>query len=309
MRIEMLYRQGLLTLAEAKPVASFVQRQGWRLGVGRFVAGETLEEALPALHLLEQNGLKGILDLLGEFVSTPEGVEAMMQEILRTLDVLEHEPLDRYMSVKPTQLGLGISQDLALANSIRIATRAQEVGAHVCLDMENYPYVDGTLALYRALHAQGYRNVSTVLQSYLHRSMQDLHELLRLEPKPTLRVVKGAYRESPEVAMQDKRLVDENYHRMMREGLEAGAKIGIATHDERIIQEAGDFVREASLDRERYEFQLLYGVRTALQRRLAARGHTVRIYVPYGEDWYGYFSRRLAERPANLLFVLRGMFG
>ena len=309
MGFDTLYRQGLLSLTEAKPVASFIQRQGWRLGVGRFVAGETLEEALPALHQLEQQGLKGILDLLGEFVDTPEGVETMTQAVLQTLDVLEHEPLDRYMSVKPTQLGLGISQELALANSIRILTRAREVGARICLDMENYPYVDGTLALYRELHAQGFRNVSTVLQSYLHRSMQDLQALLQLEPKPTLRVVKGAYREGPEVATQDKRAVDANYRRMMFAGLEAGAKIDIATHDERIIHDAEAFIRDAGLGQDRYEFQLLYGVRTALQKRLLERGHVVRVYVPYGEDWYGYFSRRLAERPANLLFVVRGMFG
>lgn len=286
-----------------------MRRQGWRLGVGRFVAGETLDDALEALHALEAEHLSVILDLLGEFVESAEGAEAMTHEILRTLDVLASKQVQRYMSVKPTQLGLGLSVETALANATRIAERARDAEAQVCLDMENYPYVEGTLELYHHLHAAGHHHVSTVLQSYLKRSPEDLAALLALEPKPTLRVVKGAYRENADVAYPDKRDVDHRFRELTFQALDAGAMVGIATHDESIIHEAEAYLRGARLPLERYEFQLLYGVKPALQKRLVEAGHTVRIYLPYGQDWYGYFSRRLAERPANLLFVLRGLFG
>ncbi|MDQ3398192.1 MAG: proline dehydrogenase family protein [Deinococcota bacterium] len=307
--IERLYRQSLLGISEFKPVSGLMQRHGRRLGVSRFVAGETSEEAIAAIARLEAKGLKGILDLLGEFVGTQAGVEAMTAEILATLDRLALEPIDRYMSVKPTQLGLELDPALALDNARIIARRAKEVGAHVCLDMENFPYVEGTLRMYEGLHAEGFGNVSTVLQSYLKRTGTDLTRLLRLDPKPTLRIVKGAYRESAEVAYQDKAKVDRSYRELVRRGLAAGAKINVATHDETLIADAQTYLKEQNLGRERYEFQLLYGVRLQLQTRLADEGHLVRIYVPYGKDWYGYFSRRLAERPANLLFVVRGLFG
>jgi proline dehydrogenase len=305
--IEGLYRRGLLGIADTPAVADFVKSQGWKLGVSRFVAGETLDDVLKVMRTLQGEGLSTILDLLGEFVATEAGAEAMTSEILRTLDTLAHESAERYMSVKPTQLGLGVSFELALHNARRVAERAREVDARVCLDMENVHYVDGTLNLFRTLYEEGHHHLSTVLQSYLYRSMGDLEALLTLEPKPALRLVKGAYRESETVAFQDKRQVDGNYREMLYRGLEAGAHIGVATHDESIIREAEAFVRGAKA--KHYEFQLLYGVKPALQRALVARGHKVRIYIPYGEDWYGYFSRRLAERPANLAFVLRGLLG
>lgn len=307
--LERLYRQGLLGVSEFGPVSALVQRYGWRLGVGRFVAGETSEEAIHAIAALERRGMKGILDLLGEFVDSEAGVEAMVAEILGVLERLEARPIEPYLSVKPTQLGLGLSLDLALENARAIAERAQAIGAHVCLDMENYPYVDGTLRMYETLHSEGYGNVSTVLQSYLRRSEGDLERLLALHPKPTLRIVKGAYRESAEVAYPDKATVNAQYRTLVRRGMEAGARINVATHDETLIEEAKAYARSVGLGGGDYEFQLLYGVRQALQARLVSEGHEVRIYVPYGKDWYGYFSRRLAERPANLMFVVRGLFG
>lgn len=304
-----LYRRTLLTVADAPPVSTFIRRRGRKLGVSRFVAGETLSETLTATRRLRDDGLESILDLLGEFVDTEAGAAAMTGEVLGTLEALRTEPGEPYMSVKPTQLGLGVDFELGLANARRVAHKAREVGAQLCLDMENVPYVDGTLDLFRTLHAEGLTHVSTVLQSYLHRTAGDLEALLTLEPKPTLRIVKGAYRESPEVAFSDKRRVDENYRALVYRGLEAGAKVGVATHDERIVREVEHFAQSAGLGPERCEFQFLYGVKPALQRSLAGRGHKVRVYIPYGSDWYGYFSRRLAERPANLMFVVRGLFG
>ena len=304
-----LYRRVLLSVADAPPVSAFVKQQGRKLGVSRFVAGEELPEVLEAARTLREDGLESILDLLGEFVDTEAGAAAMTGEVLTTLEAIRKEPGERYMSVKPTQLGLGVDFELGLHNARRVAEKAREVGAQLCLDMENAPYVDGTLKLFRALASEGHEHVGTVLQSYLYRTMDDLNALLELSPKPTLRIVKGAYREGEEVAFQDKAEVDRNFRELLYRGLEAGATVGVATHDESIIRETEAYIRGAGLGAERYEFQFLYGVKPTLQRKLVSRGHKVRIYIPYGEDWYGYFSRRLAERPANLLFVMRGLVG
>ncbi len=307
--IEGLYRRALLSVADAPPVSAFVKQQGRKLGVSRFVAGEQLPEVLEAVRALRESGLESILDLLGEFVDTEAGSAEMTSEVLATLEAIRAEPGERYMSVKPTQLGLGVDYDLGLHNARRVAEKAREIDAQLCLDMENAPYVDGTLRLFRALSGEGHQHVSTVLQSYLYRTMDDLNALLERSPKPALRIVKGAYREGDTVAFQDKAKVDRNFRELVYRGLEAGATVGVATHDESIIRETEAYVRGAGLGAERYEFQFLYGVKPTLQRKLVSRGHKVRIYIPYGEDWYGYFSRRLAERPANLLFVMRGLVG
>ena len=304
-----MYKSSVLGVADAPPISNFIKKQGWRLGVGRFVAGESLSEVMDSVRELENRDLAAILDLLGEFVDTEEGAEAMTKEILATLDGLAEREVERYMSVKPTQLGLGVSLDLAIKNARRIAERAREIDADICLDMENVEYVDGTLDLYKALHNEGYHHVSTVLQSYLYRTMDDLKGLLALDPKPVIRVVKGAYLEGDDVAYQDKADVDKQLREMIFVGLEGGAKIGIATHDEAIIRESEAYIRGAGLGPERYEYQFLYGVKPNLQEKLIKRGHVVRIYIPYGEDWYGYFSRRLAERPANMLFIAKGLLG
>lgn len=302
------YRQTLLSVADMPAIKTFAHKQGWKLGVGRFVAGETLSEALPALEALKTQGLLTNLDLLGEFIDSRAGAQAMTETILETLDALAASQADRYMSIKPTQLGLGMDPELAYENARPILEHAQSLDTHICFDMENYPYLEATLALFERLYSEGFTNLSTVLQSYLHRSMDDLARLAQLSPRPFVRLVKGAYKESEAVAFQDKTRVDRQLLEMVYAGLEQGLSVGIASHDERIIQETQAYLRGAGIDNARYEYQLLYGVKLGLQKQLAER-HQVRIYVPYGEDWYGYFSRRLAERPANLLFVLRGLFG
>lgn len=304
-----LYRRGLLGVADAPPVAKFVQSQGLKLGAGRFVAGESLEDGIKAVKTLEAEGKYAILDPLGEFVASEEGVEEITQSILAMLDTLAAQDItQKYVSVKPTQFGLAISRDKAFDNAKRIAERAKHADIRICLDMENSPYVDDTLDIFKTLYNEGYHNLSTVLQSYLYRTMADLEDLLTLSPKPFLRLVKGAYREGEKVAFQDKTKVDAAYHEMVFAALEAGAPIGLATHDEGIIGEVEGFLRGAKDGAPYVEFQLLYGVKPALQQRLLAAGRPVYIYVPYGADWYGYFSRRLAERPANLLFILKGLF-
>lgn len=307
--LETLYRRSLLAIAGAPPVERLLRERGMQLGVARFVAGSTLDEALPRARELEGEGLRVILDLLGEFVDESESAQAAAHEIVDGLDLLRNQLSKPAMSVKPTQLGLGLGYETALEYTREIASRARDAGVDICLDMENHPYVDGTLRLFRTLFEEGFHNVSTVLQSYLRRSEADLESLLELHPKPALRIVKGAYREPSDVAFQEKAKVDAQYRKLLYRLLEAGGRANIATHDERILREAEAYLKGSGLAADRYEMQLLYGVKPALQRQLCSEGHPVRVYMPFGHDWYGYFSRRLAERPANLAFVLRGLFG
>ena len=303
------YRNLLLAMSDAPPVKALGQRYGMRLGVRRFVAAETLDDALDTLERIEETGKSTIFDLLGEFVDTEERANAMTDQILATLDGMAGRDVSNHMSVKPTQLGLAVDQDLAYRNARRVLERAREHGSHICFDMENHPYVDGTLDLFERVRREGFTNASTVLQSYLRRTRDDLERLLGLSPAPDVRIVKGAYREPEEVAFQDKDVVDASYRELVFRLLDAGAKANVATHDEAIIREVAAYAQGAGLASDRFEFQLLYGVSPNLQDRLVRDGYPVRIYVPYGEDWYGYFSRRLAERPANLMFVVRGIFG
>ncbi len=309
MLLDDVYRRAVLGIADAGVVRNSMQRVGWRLGVGRFVAGETIEAALPALRSIEASGKRVILDLLGEFVDTEAGALQMAAEVRHALESAAAGGVEPYLSVKPTQLGLGVSADLALQLATDIVRRAAELGGHVCLDMENSPQVDGTLDLLERLRAGGHHNVSTVLQSYLMRSVEDLERLLALSPMPPLRIVKGAYREGADVAYQDKRTVDRAYRELVFRALDARCHVNVATHDEAAVAEVISYARGANLTAEQYEIQMLYGVKPQLQDRLLAAGHTLRVYVPFGHDWYGYFSRRLAERPANAAFVVRGLFG
>ena len=302
-----MYKAAVLRLARWGPVERFMTINGRRVGVGRFIAGDSLPDALAVLRRLDADGRRGILDLLGEFVTTPAGAETEVDEIMASLDALAAEPYERQLSVKPTQLGLSIDPVLATAHTRRIAARAAQVDAAVCLDMEDSGSVDATLELFRTVYSEEHHHLSTVVQAYLHRTPADLDGLLRLRPMPALRIVKGAYLEPATIAYQDMGSVDDAFRRLVFTALEAGSYVGIATHDEQLIRETEAFIRGAGLGPDRYEFQMLYGVRPRLQQRLAAAGHTMRIYVPYGSDWYGYFSRRLAERPANLLFLARSL--
>jgi len=306
--VEDLYRRSVLGIAGSGPVQRLIERYGFRFGVGRFVAGESLDEALAVVAGLHSQGYTSILDLLGEFVDSRDAVDDIVQSILVTLDSLAAAGPERHMSVKPTQLGLGIDYGLALGNAAAIADRAVRAGVHLCLDMENHPYTDQTLELFTELQERGLSEVSTVLQSYLHRSEADLEHMAGRFPQARVRLVKGAYREPAEVASHDPAVIRRNFLAMLENALAAGMHVAVATHDEKLIEASLQRIRSAGAGA-RYEFQLLYGIKPRLQSRLLAEGQPVRIYVPYGRDWYGYFSRRLAERPANLAVVARGMFG
>ncbi|HZJ08729.1 MAG TPA: proline dehydrogenase family protein [Trueperaceae bacterium] len=307
--IDSLYRRSVLATADAPWVKRFLERNGWRLGVGRFVAGRDVTEAVPKLQAIQAAGKRVILDVLGEFVTTEAAARVTSERILASIEVVREADVEPYFSVKPTQIGLGVAPQLALELASGIARRLAEVGGRLCLDMENSPQVDGTLELLTRLRADGHEHVGTVLQSYLHRTPADLERLLALSPAPSLRIVKGAYKEPAEIALQSKADVDAAFERLVKRGLEAGAYVAIATHDKRLLERLLAFISGAGFTDERYGVQMLYGVSPGLQDRLTAAAEPLRVYVPFGDDWYGYYSRRLAERPANLMFVLRGLFG
>jgi proline dehydrogenase len=300
-----LARVAILRAADSRVLRRVVRRYGMRLGGARFVAGETLDECVRVLRRLEEAGLSTNTTLLGEAVPDPEAAASAAGAYGEILDRLAAERLRTNLSVKLTQLGLSFDEAVTYANVERIVGHAARLGNFVRIDMEQSDYVDATLRTYERLRAAGYDNVGTVLQSYLYRSPADLERLLPL--RPSLRIVKGAYLEPATVAYPRKRDVDAAYLELVRRGLRGGAYIAVATHDERIIADVQSFAEREGIGRDRFEFQMLYGVRPALQRAIAAQGYKVLVATPFGPDWYPYLMRRLAERPANLLFFLRNL--
>jgi proline dehydrogenase len=276
-----------------------------RLGAGRFVAGETLDECVPVLRRLNEAGLHANTTLLGEDIPSAEGAARVAAEYERILDRLVAEALRVNVALKPTHLGLAFDEGKAYANLERVVAHAGRLGTFIRIDMEQSAFVDPTLRVYERLRAAGHDNVGTVLQSYLYRSPADLERLLPLAPN--LRIVKGAYLEPAAVAHPGKRKVDAAYLRLVERGLHGGAYVAVATHDERLIRRVQEFVAREGIPEDRFEFQMLYGVRPALQRSLAAEGYKVLVATPFGPEWYPYLMRRLAERPANMLFFLRNL--
>jgi proline dehydrogenase len=270
----------------------------------RFVAGSTLEHEVTVCQKLNATGYLATLDHLGESVHSLEEAEQSRQAYLAALDQIAKLNLDATVSVKLTQLGLDFSEAACLANVECLVARAKSIGRMVEVDMESSAYVDRTLTLVSNLHTR-YSSVRAVIQAYLHRSESDIHELCKLSIP--IRLCKGAYREGSDVAFARKKDVDENYVRLMLELFDRGTHPAIASHDERILERAMGYIRERKIAADRFEFQMLYGVRRDLQRRLVAEGFRLRLYVPYGNAWYPYFMRRLAERPANVLFLARNL--
>jgi proline dehydrogenase len=276
-----------------------------RLGASRFVAGERLDECVQVLRGLNERGFHANTTLLGEDVREEAQTGAVVEEYLRILDRLHAERLRVNVALKLTHLGLDVAEGLALENLRRIVERAAELDNFVRIDMESSAAVDPTLRIYRALREAGLDNVGTVLQSYLYRTPEDLEALLPL--RPNLRLVKGAYLEPPEVAYPRKDDVDAAYVRLVERSLSGEGYTAIATHDERMIEHAIAFAEREGVGRDRFELQMLYGVRPQLQADLVARGFKVLVATPFGPEWFPFFTRRLAERPANLGFVLRNL--
>jgi proline dehydrogenase len=300
-----LPRAAILRAADSPLLQRLVRRYGMRLGAARFVAGETLDECVAVLRGLNEAGFHANTTLLGEAIPDPTGASAVVAEYERILDRIVAERLLANVALKLTHLGLSFDEEHAYSNVAHVVAHAGGLGSFVRMDMEQSMYVDATLRVYERLRGAGHETVGTVLQSYLRRSPEDLERLLPLEPN--LRIVKGAYLEPAAIALPEKRDVDSAFVRLVERALRAGAYIAVATHDERIIRHVQAFVAREGIGGDRFEFQLLYGVRPALQRLLVSEGHKVLVATPFGPDWYPYLMRRLAERPANLLFFLRSL--
>ena len=299
-------RTVILAAADSPRLQRLVQRYGFRLGAARFVAGETLDDAVPVLRRLDESGLLTNTTLLGEGVRDEAETRAVVAAYREVLDRIAAEGLRTNLAVKLTHLGLSIDEELAHRNVAELVGHAAGVGNFVRIDMEESRHVDPTLRIYRRLREAGHENVGTVLQSYLFRSEDDLAALLPLAPN--LRLVKGAYLEPPEIAYPQKRDVDAAYVSLLEASLAGDGFTAVATHDETLIEHAIAFARERGIPNERFQFQMLYGVRPRLQLDLVRRGFDVLVATPYGPQWYRYLMRRLAERPANLLFFVRNLF-
>jgi proline dehydrogenase len=303
--IGLMFRRAILAATTNPAISRFVRRYGMRMGAGRFVAGETFDECVSVLRGLNQQGLVTNTTLLGEGVRDEATARAVTEQYLAILERIAAERLQTRIALKLTHLGLDLGEEIAYANLTRIVRRAAELENFIRIDMEESARVDATLRIYRRLRADGHENVGTVLQSYLYRTARDLEELLPL--KPNLRLVKGAYLEPLSVAFPRKSDVDANYIRLAERMLSEGGYSAIATHDQRIIDHVIAYTQRRGIANDRFEFQMLYGIRSQLQLDLVRRGYRVLVATPFGPEWYFYLMRRLAERPANVLFLLRNL--
>lgn len=300
-----MLRQALLFLSHNQELEKFLKQNPIaRKASLRFVAGETRTQALEATRQLNDAGYPVTLDYLGEEVTDATVAETAAEEYAGALEQAIAEGLDTGISVKLSHLGIRIDEELARTHLMRITERAAAVGGFVRVDMEGADLTEITMEMVRQVHSR-WENIGTVIQSYLRRSSEDV-DVLNQERIP-VRLVKGAYLEPAEVAFQDKERVNLYFMRLVETLMRDGVRPAIATHDEKLIDFAIDLAFIYGLNATDFEFQMLYGIRRDLQRKLIGDGFQVRIYLPYGSDWYGYFMRRLAERPANLWFLLRNL--
>ena len=297
-------RKGLLWLSEQPKIFNFVRKNPLaRKFASRFVAGETVETAIEAVRTVNPKGITASLDLLGESVTQESEATSARDTYLGMLDRIAETRVNSNVSLKLTQMGFDISEDLCLANMRTILDKAKALNTFVRLDMEGSAYTQKTLDFFSQKLFGSYAAVTgVVIQSCLRRSPQDIDRLI--EMKARVRLCKGAYLEAPAVAFPDKRDVDRSYVELMKRLMANGNYPGIATHDERIITEAKDYAKREAIDPSRFEFQMLYGVRRDLQERLRREGWNMRVYIPFGTQWYPYLMRRLAERPANIAFIM-----
>jgi proline dehydrogenase len=293
----------LLYLSRQKAIQGFMMNFGvTRRVVDRFVSGEELEDGLNAVRKVNSEGAIATLDHLGEEVSQPEEAIAATEVYLNALDKINENGVNTNVSVKPTQVGLKIDKKLCEENFTKIIEKAKKYDNFVRMDMEGSDCTQDTLDVFYSLRKK-YDNVGIVIQTYLYRSEKDVEDIQKLGGR--IRLCKGAYKEPKEIAFPKKQQVDDNFIKLMEKMLPSGIYHGIATHDEKIIQKTKEFAGKNNIPKESFEFQLLYGIRTELQYQLLKEGYNVRIYIPFGRQWYPYFMRRLAERPANLFFFLK----
>jgi proline dehydrogenase len=298
-----MLRSALLYLSNQQQVFNFIRHNGLAKSfAARFVAGETIDTALAAVTALNAKGITASLDLLGESVTNEVEAREAGRQYVQMLDRIRERQLNANVSLKLTAMGLDVSEDLCVEIMHDVLGRARDCNSFVRLDMESSAYTDRTLALfYERLYPAYPENVGIVLQSYLYRTDEDVEQAVQARCR--VRICKGAYKEPPEVAYPDKKDVDASYVRAMKSLMRDGNYPGLATHDEAIITEAKRWAAEQEIPPSRYEFQMLYGVRRDLQEQLVREGYNMRVYVPFGTQWYPYLMRRLAERPANVAFM------
>ena len=295
-------------LSRSTLLRRFASRYGLATGnsfVSRFIAGETTEAAIDASRRLQSQGLLVTLDHLGERVRTIEEATAATSEYVRLMDTVVYAGIERNISLKLTQIGIDVDRATCVDNMRRILEPAARREFFVRIDMENSPYTERTLEIFETLWEQQYRNIGVALQAYLYRSEADVRRMNTLGAR--VRLVKGAYKEPLSLAFQQKKDVDAAFVRLARLLLDFGTYPAVATHDSEIIETVGAYAAERGFAADRFEFQMLYGIRRDLQASLVAAGHRVRVYVPFGREWFPYFMRRLGERPANVGFVLKAL--
>ena len=299
----MALRDLFISLSENEALSAAAQNYGLKLGAQHVVAGTNLQEAIESVRALNEQGIACTIDCLGEFVTDEAIATKAKEEILALIEAIHTEELNAHLSLKPTQLGLDIDIDFCYDNLREIVERADEYGIFVNFDMEDSPRLQLTFDLLEELQ-KSFKNVGTVIQAYLHRAKDDTETL----KDSRLRIVKGAYKETEDIAYQDKLDIDINFIELIEYHLAHGNFTSIATHDHNIIKHVKYFVEEHQIAKDKFEFQMLYGFRKDLQLELAQEGYNVCVYVPYGKDWYGYFMRRLAERPQNVNLVTKQVF-
>ncbi|RKQ30509.1 proline dehydrogenase family protein [Oceanobacillus halophilus] len=296
-------RDFFIGLSNNKFLNEHARRWGFRFGADKFVAGTTIEDVIHTIRKLNMWGISCTIDNLGEFVSEKAEALKAKEQIIAILEAIYNENLDCHLSVKLTQLGLDIEQEFCVDNMREILDKARQYDVFVNIDMEDYAHYIQTLDVLKALRAK-YDNVGTVIQSYLYRTEDDLEELKNVR----LRLVKGAYKEREEIAYQTKEEIDREYILIAKKRLLGDAFTSLATHDHHIINELLHFIRENNISKDKFEFQMLYGFRREMQYDIAQKGYNFCTYIPFGNDWFGYFMRRLAERPQNMNLVMKDVF-
>ncbi|GGD06880.1 proline dehydrogenase family protein [Pontibacillus salipaludis] len=304
--MEQIMRNFFLFLSKNKAFTKMARKYGLRFGAGRFVAGETMSNTAKVIQELNAKGMDVTIDHLGEFVDNEVEAKQRTEECIEAIRVIAEQNLQSQLSLKMTSMGLDVSEDLVLENMRKILDAGKKYDVFVTIDMEDYERCGKTLDIFKQLKSE-YDGIGTVLQAYLYRTVEDIEELNAYSPN--LRLVKGAYKESPKVAFPAKQDVDQNFKKIIKMHMLNGNYTAVATHDDQMIEYTKQIEKEYNIPKEQFEFQMLYGIRTERQEELVAEGYRMRVYVPYGDDWYGYFMRRLAERPANVAFVVKGVMG
>ncbi len=299
---KMITRNFFLFLAKNDFIKNKATKWGPKFGAKSVIAGESLQEAMDTVRKLNEKGLSATVDHLGEFVYDKEEAMAAAEYCIRTLEAIEEAGVDCNLSLKLTQLGLDVDKELCLNNMRSILAKAKQYDNFVRIDMEDYSHLEPTLDILMELRKE-YDNVGTAIQGYLYRAEQDVDAL----KGTNIRLIKGAYNEPPEVAYQDAKEVYNNYLNIIKRHMLNGSYAAVATHDHNIIAEVKKFAEENGIGKDQFEFQMLYGFRSEMQEEIAREGYKMRVYTPFGNDWYGFFMRRLAERPQNITFAFRGL--